>query len=82
MLTPICYSCGNLLSNIQLPYQRDMKQLCEKYNVSHDTLSSGLFNLKQFNIEKKTIIDKYTEPHRYCCKMRLTNFTPIVDIVR
>lgn len=82
MLPPVCYTCGNLLSNIQLPYQRDMKQLCERYNVSHDLLSGGLINNKEFNREKKAIVDKYTEPHRYCCKMRLTNFSDIINIVR
>ena len=82
MLPPVCYTCGNLLSNIQLPYQKDMKQLCDKYKVDNNTLSSGVIDMDKFNKEKLAIVDKYTEKHRYCCRMRLTNFSDIVRIVR
>lgn len=81
MLTPICYTCGNLLSNIQLAYQRDIKLLCEKHNVKLETMSRGIVYDEKFNKEKENIVNKYTEPHRYCCKMRLTNFSDIVHIV-
>lgn len=82
MLHPVCPTCGNILSNIQLPYQNDMKRLCEKYKIDHNSLSSGLIDNDKFNEEKTAIVNKYTEPHRYCCKMRLTNFSDIVNIVR
>ena len=81
MLYPICPTCGALLSNIQLPYQRDIKDLCEKYNVDVELLSRGIVDDDKFNLEKEKIIDKYTDTHRYCCKMRLTNFCEIVKIV-
>jgi DNA-directed RNA polymerase subunit N (RpoN/RPB10) len=82
MLPPICYTCGNILANIQLPYQKDMKELCEKYKVDHELLSSGLIDNDKFNKDKLAIVDKYIDPHRYCCRMRLTNFSDIVNIVR
>jgi DNA-directed RNA polymerase subunit N (RpoN/RPB10) len=81
MLCPVCYTCGNLLSNIQLAYQRDIKNLCEKYNVDLEIMSRGIVYNDAFNAEKVKIVEKYTEPHRYCCKMRLTNFSDIVRIV-
>lgn len=82
MLPPVCYSCGMLLSNIQLPYQRDLKKLCEKYGIDHELMSRGIVDNDKFNAEKTAIVNKYTDPERYCCKMRLTNFSDIVNIVR
>ena len=81
MLYPLCPTCGALLSNIQLPYQRDIIKLCEKYNVDLELMSRGIVNDKNFNDEKKIIIDKYTDEDRYCCRMRLLNFSELVKIV-
>lgn len=81
MLYPVCPTCGSLLANIQLPYQRDLTELCRKYNVSIELLSRGVIDNDEFNREKKKIIDKYTDEHRYCCRMRLINFSPLVNIV-
>lgn len=82
MLINICSSCGMILSNIQLPYERDIKELCEKYDIDIELLSRGNINNKEFNREKEDIIDKYTDKDRYCCRMRLSNFSPLVKIVR
>jgi len=81
MLYPICPTCGALLSNIQLPYQRDIKELCERYNVDLELMSRGIVNDEKFNGEKERIINKYTDIDRYCCRMRLLNFSEIVKIV-
>lgn len=82
MLYPVCPSCGSLLANIQLPYQRDIKKLCEKYNIDIELISRGVNNNKEFNREKEKIIEKYTDQHNYCCKMRLSNFSDLVRIVK
>ncbi len=81
MLYPVCPTCGALLSNIQLPYQRDIRALCEKYNVDIETMSRGIVNDENFNKEREQIINRYTEPDRYCCRMRLLNFSELVNIV-
>ena len=81
MLYPICPTCGALLSNIQLPYQKDIRELCEKYNVDLELMSRGIVNNKEFNDEKRKILDKYTDADRYCCRMRLPNFSELVKII-
>jgi DNA-directed RNA polymerase subunit N (RpoN/RPB10) len=81
MLYPICPTCGALLSNIQLLYQNDIKKLCEKYNVDLEMMSRGIVNDEKFNNEKKDILNKYTDPDRYCCRMRLSNFSDLVRII-
>ncbi len=80
MLYPICPTCGTLLANIQIPYQKDMEDLCAKFKVDHEELSRGeLVNNKEFTEEKTRIVNKYVE--NICCKMRLTNFSDIVKII-
>ncbi len=81
MLYPICPNCGALLGNIQLAYQEDMQKLCDKYNVDYELLSMGFAYDEKFNKEKEEILNKYTEPDRYCCRMKLTNFSNIVELV-
>jgi hypothetical protein len=81
MLYPICPTCGALLSNIQLPYQRDITDLCTEYGVDVEFMSKGIVNDDEFNTKKKAIVDKYTDPDRYCCRMRLTNFCDLVRII-
>ena len=82
MLYPICPTCGNLLSNIQLPYTRDLKELCEKYDIDIELMSRGIINNDEFNNEKEALMNKYTDKDRYCCKMHLGNFSDLVKIVR
>jgi DNA-directed RNA polymerase subunit N (RpoN/RPB10) len=81
MLYPVCPTCGTLLSNIQLPYQRDIKALSEQYNVDHELMSSGIVQDENFNREKEQIMNRYTDPDRYCCRMRLANFCELVKII-
>lgn len=81
MLYPICPTCGALLSNIQIPFENDVKNLCEKYNVDIEELSRFLSKDVNFNQEKKAIINKYTDPDRYCCRMRLLGYCKLVDII-
>jgi hypothetical protein len=81
MLYPICPTCGNILSNIQIPYQTDIAELCKKYNIDIEDVSRGAIRDPVFIEERRKIMDKYIDFHRYCCKMRLGNFSDIVRIV-
>lgn len=82
MLICICPSCGSILSNLELPYMRDLKELCEKYDVDMELMSRGIINNEEFNREKEEIMDKYTDRDYYCCRMRLGNFCALVKIIR
>lgn len=82
MLYPICPTCGTLLANIQLPYQRDMEELCNKYNVSQETMSKGeITKNPDFIKEKENIVNKYVDKDKICCRMRLTNFSDLVRLI-
>ena len=78
MLYLVCPTCGTLLGNIQLPYQRDIEALCNKYDIDHETISRAAYS-KEFMTEKEKIVNKYVD--NMCCKMRLVNFSDIVRII-
>ncbi len=80
MLFPICPSCGTILANIQLAYQRDMIELCERYNINYDSLSHGaIIANEKFSEDKRKIVDRYVD--RMCCKMRLINFSDVARLI-
>lgn len=79
-LMPVC-TCGDIMANIEVPYQNDIKELCQKYNIDKETMSRGVINNDEFNAEKKAILDKYTDPDNICTRMRLMNFCDIVEII-
>jgi hypothetical protein len=81
MLYQICPSCGDPLSPLMIPYTSDMKALCEKYKIDHDRISSQPLGTNDFNKEKQAIMDKYVTKERLCCRMRLGNFSDIVNLV-
>ena len=81
MLYPVCPTCGNILSNIQIPYQRDIQALCDKYNIDAETLSNGATYNKEFNDERIAILNNHIGKDRICCRMRLLNFSDLVRIV-
>lgn len=80
MLLPLC-TCGDLQSNIQLAYQKDIKELCEEFNIDIELMSRGIINNEEFNEAKRDIINFYTDPDRTCSRVHLMNFSDIVKIV-
>jgi DNA-directed RNA polymerase subunit N (RpoN/RPB10) len=81
MLYPICPTCGTLLANIQVPYQEDLKKLCDDFNISHEAISQGtLIKNVEFANKKEALVNKYVD--RMCCKMRLISFSDLVHIVK
>ena len=81
MLYSLCPTCGTLLANIQIPYQNDLIELCDKYNVSHEAISQGtLMKNKEFAKAKEELVSKYVD--RMCCKMRLISFSDLVRLIK
>lgn len=74
-------TCGSLLANIQLPYLRDMKKLCDDMNVDHEFISNGIKHSNDFDKEKEKIVDKYCDKHRPCCRSKLISYVDIVNLI-
>jgi hypothetical protein len=82
MSYPVCPSCGAYMSNIIGPYEQDLKKLCEEFEIDHELMSKGIVNNEKFNKAKKELVDKYTDPERYCCRMRLTNSINLANLIK
>jgi DNA-directed RNA polymerase subunit N (RpoN/RPB10) len=77
MLIIICHTCGELLGNKAIVYNKEMKKICAKYNVDYNYLSKC--NNKDYLHEKKELVNKLAS--RYCCKMSIVTFTNKVEFV-
>jgi hypothetical protein len=76
----ICTECGAYLGNKQIAYEEDMKNIAQKFNVSDESLSRwNVENNEEYENEKSAVVLKYCK--RYCCTMKLMNYSRLVNIV-
>jgi DNA-directed RNA polymerase subunit N (RpoN/RPB10) len=77
----ICPTCGELLGDKQLVYEKELKDLCEKlgvdYNYLSETNNSSMH--PEFVEGRKKIVNKLCE--RYCCKMLMMTYINKVEYV-
>lgn len=71
MLYLKCPSCKNILGNKQVPFEKDLEKICEDVKLSDD----------QKNKSKEKLLDKYGL-EKYCCRMRMLSYTPLINIVK
>ena len=70
MLPPVCFTCGKLFADIQVPYEKDMNDI--ENNPKLNEVEKG-------NLKAK-LLDKY-HIHKYCCRTRVLGFVRLVDII-
>ena len=78
MRSNVCPRHAQEAHHRRLHYCGTCKTMGRLYGQSSRVL---LNNDAVFNTEKERIINKYTDVDRYCCRMRLSNFSEIVKIV-
>ena len=69
MLQMRCPTCGTLLGDIQLIYEKDIKI------IDNSKISENEKNKKKEGLMNKYSID------RYCCRTRVLGFVDIVNII-
>jgi DNA-directed RNA polymerase subunit N (RpoN/RPB10) len=69
MLPPVCFTCGRLLADIQIPYETEIK----KINNSND---SELIKQEK----KRELLTKFYI-NNYCCRMRILSYINLIDII-
>ena len=62
MLCPVCLSCNTLLADKQIPYEKKMKEICEKK-----------LNEEQKIKEQKKLLDDLGLSN-YCCRTRVISY--------
>ena len=71
MLYLKCPTCGNILGNKQIGYERDLQAICEDTSLSDEERDE----------KKMELLDIY-ELDKYCCRMRMLTYTKLIDIVK
>ena len=80
MLIMIC-PCGEILGNKQLIYEKQMKEICNKFNIDYDAISSGKAdNNEEYVSARQKIVKNLCR--RYCCQMNLMNYIDIILLIK
>lgn len=70
MLPPVCFTCGKLFADIQVPYEKDMNEIENNPKLKESEKSDA----------KAKLLDKY-HVKRYCCRSRVLGYVRLVDII-
>jgi DNA-directed RNA polymerase subunit N (RpoN/RPB10) len=65
-----CPSCGYLLGNIQIIYEKGLEEINSDPNTDEET-----------KLALKTKLIESLEIKRYCCKMRVITFKQLTEII-
>lgn len=80
MLYPVC-TCGEILSNKQLVYEKKMEKLCDELGVDFDMVSQGLTDKNEtYKNKRAEIINSLCR--RYCCKSLMVTYIDIVHHIK
>lgn len=70
MIPPVCFSCGHLLADIQIPYERDIEEIINNNKLTNEEKDE----------QKSQLLDKYNIK-RYCCRSRVITYVKLIDII-
>jgi len=70
MLPPVCFTCGHLFADIQIPYDSDLLKIDNDPKLSED----------EKNNAKSLLLDKY-HIKKYCCRTRVLGFVRLIEII-
>ena len=70
MLPMVCFTCGKLLGEIQIPYEEDILLIENNLKLSTE----------QKNDKKAKLLDKY-HIITYCCRSRVLTYIKLIDII-
>jgi len=70
MLPAVCFTCGHLFADIQIPYEADLIKIENDDKMSVDAKSDA----------KAALLDKY-HIKKYCCRTRVLSYVKLVEII-
>jgi DNA-directed RNA polymerase subunit N (RpoN/RPB10) len=71
MIYPRCPSCGTLIANRQIPYERGLEEI--ESNPNYD---------EEMKLEQKQKLIESLNIKLYCCKMRLITYKNKTEIIK
>lgn len=73
MLYIKCPTCGRYLADKVIPYETELKKICDDDKLSNE----------EKNTKKIALVDSLKIPRdRYCCRMRLITYLQLATIVK
>jgi DNA-directed RNA polymerase subunit N (RpoN/RPB10) len=66
-----CPSCGTVIGNRQIPYETGLEEIENNPNINEAE-----------KLELKNKLIESLEIKRYCCKMRVTTYKSMPDIIK
>jgi DNA-directed RNA polymerase subunit N (RpoN/RPB10) len=76
-MIPIRCTCGNLLGNLQIPYETKIKNYCDKHNIQYNEFSSSSDAVIS-DERSKFILSLVSKP---CCVLNFLTTIDLVEIV-
>jgi len=74
MLPPRCFTCGHVLADIELEYEKILQEIDNNIKISD----------KEKDTQKKQLIDKLLPgkwKNKYCCRSRLLSYVDLIQII-
>jgi DNA-directed RNA polymerase subunit N (RpoN/RPB10) len=70
MLPPVCFTCGHLFADMQVPYENDLAKINNDIKLSEHQKSDM----------KSKLLNKY-HIKNICCRTRVLGYVKLVDII-
>lgn len=70
MIPTVCFTCGHLFADIQVPYETDLANIDNDEKLSETQKADN----------KAKLLDKY-HIKKYCCRSRVLGYVKLVDII-
>jgi len=75
MLYICCPTCRTLLGNKQIYYERNLAELCKKFDMGEYKTKSD------FDNDKIKLVNSIGLEN-YCCRMRLITYVKLIEIIK
>jgi len=66
----VCFTCGKLLGDVQIPYEEDILLIENNTSLSEDEKTN----------EKAKLLDKYYI-NTYCCRSRVLTYIKLINVI-
>lgn len=81
MLLTVCPTCGEVLANKALVYEKEMIKVCNELELNFDTISQGQIDQNpDYKVRRSSVINKLCR--NWCCKQQMATVVDIVRIIR
>jgi len=71
MLPPRCFTCGTVMAHIEIPYEKELHNICNDPKLTEEDK----------NKKKQNLVNSF-KLKNYCCKQRLIGYVDLIKIIK